>query len=486
MQQLQQQPQSNDQPKETTIFALNNDYYKSLLYLELNHSDLSINELNLKQLINSNESIAKQIQSVYVLNGNKRVLIVCKQDIDLTEAEKSLSTCLDEHKQDNFHLLKCKSIPFCDSNKQPILLVAELNDQQLKAINEDKSTALKAIESKTGLKLKKVKKTFYFNGLLFQFVILNELLNEKATLTQDNQIETKVESNAQTVAERVSQESKQKVLDWHDLYNESVIRGHFMLKPKLIDDADNSDFFYDVFIFEADLTDLNTDGIVNAANPNLHPGYIGDGISRRIREKAGKQMQDACKRIIRQDRNNTLLKDGEVVFTKTYGKLKSKYVLHSVAPIWDKYVTSLCGLSNESSPSVSLSSPSSSSSSSSSNYKQESVESSEKFESLLDQTFFNLFKQAHDPKLQLMSLGIPVASTSLGGAFDIPLELCAHTLYTQLVDFKLTNDLNKNLKTICITSLETDTVRVLCDMFSNYSECYLESRWALPLSPISK
>ena len=33
------------------------------------------------------------------------------------------------------------------------------------------------IESKTGLKLKKQKKTIYFNGLLYQFTLLNELLS---------------------------------------------------------------------------------------------------------------------------------------------------------------------------------------------------------------------------------------------------------------------------------------------------------------------
>ena len=291
-------------------------------------------------------------------------------------------------------------------------------------------------------------------------------------------------------------------LDWYDMYNESIVRGHFMLKPKLVDALDTTDFYYDVYIFEADLTDLNTDGIVNAANPNLHPGYVGDGISRRIREKSGKQMQDACKRIIRQDRNNVLLREGEVVFTKTYGKLKSKYVLHSVTPTWTKFLTSLNSSSSESSPSVSLSSPSSStssasSSSSSSSYtnKQDqnqynhlamNAESCEKFEIALEQSFSNLLRQAHDPKLQLTSLAIPVMSTSMGGAFDIPLELCAHTLYTQLVDFNLTNELNKNLKTICITSLECNTVRALCDIFSNYTECYSESSWAIPVSPISK
>jgi O-acetyl-ADP-ribose deacetylase (regulator of RNase III) len=528
MQQDQQQS-----AKETTIFALNNDYYKSLLYFELETTENCINilnETNLKLVLNANELISNHLQSIYVLHGNKKLLIVCKPDSNPNHVAQSILNIFEENKQENFHLLKRKCIPFyhnssCDElsqqkqySSQPLLLVAEVNDAQLKLINtDDKNTAIKAIESKTGLRLKKSKKTFYFSGLLFQFVILNDFLNEKSamdtssvqitqeplTKSEDEQKNLVSSAGAEEAVEQVKQQEAKTIktdLDWHDLYLESSIRGHFMLKPKPTDNGpDMVDFFYDVFIFEADLTDLNTDGIVNAANPNLHPGYIGDGISRRIREKAGKQMQDACKRIIRQDRNNVLIRDSEVVFTKSYGKLKSKYVLHSVAPTWTKYVASVTtNNSNESSPSVSLSSPSSyssSSSSSSSSYKQQQqqhqdnhqvVESNEKFETLLEQTFVNLFKQAHDSKLQLNSIAIPVMSTSLGGAFDIPLDLCAHILYTQLVDFKLTNDLNKNLKTICITSLETNTVKVLCDIFSNYTECYAKSTWALPLSPFSR
>ena len=65
----------------------------------------------------------------------------------------------------------------------------------------------------------------------------------------------------------------------------------------------------------------------------------------------------------------------------------------------------------------------------------------------------------------------------------MPIELCAHTLYTQLVDFKLNDNLNTSLKTICITSLELDTVKTLCDLFSSYNENYSTTSWAIPSSP---
>jgi hypothetical protein len=95
---------------------------------------------------------------------------------------------------------------------------------------------------------------------------------------------------------------------------------------------------------------------------------------------------------------------------------------------------------------------------------------------------------AHDPKLALNSIAFPMENSSLGGAFDVPLELCAHTLYSQLVDFRLDHDLNNTTKlnTICITSLELSTVNTLCDIFSYYHENYSTSSWAIPLSPMAK
>lgn len=108
----------------------------------------------------------------------------------------------------------------------------------------------------------------------------------------------------------------------------------------------------------------------------------------------------------------------------------------------------------------------------------------EKFEYLMEQTFFKILKQAHDPKLQLTSLAMPISASSLGGAFDLPVELCAHSLYTQLCDYKV--DKSTCLKTICITSLEPETVKTLLELFTNYTENYSESAWAVPLSPMTK
>lgn len=100
--------------------------------------------------------------------------------------------------------------------------------------------------------------------------------------------------------------------------------GHFKIKPKQENDAENNlpDFYYDIYMFTADLTDLNTDGLINASNSSLHPGYVGDGISRRIREKGGKPLQDECKRILKQERTNDALDETDVsknLFVSPFG-----------------------------------------------------------------------------------------------------------------------------------------------------------------------
>lgn len=268
----------------------------------------------------------------------------------------------------------------------------------------------------------------------------------------------------------------------------NIHKGYFRIKPKQENEGENNmpDAYYEIYMFVGDLTDLNTDGLVNAANPNLHPGYIGDGIARRIREKAGKQMQDACKRIIRSERNNEDIHESEVVLTKASGKLKSKYVLHAVAPTWTKHIiNSSVHYSGSLSPTSSLSSMTSSlTSSPTSSTSSASVCIAEKFEYLMDKTFANVLCQAHDPKLQLSSLAFPVSNTSIGGAFDLPVELCAHSLYTQLSDFKVST--STCLKTICITSLEPETIKTMCDIFANYTDNYAESSWAVPLSPVQR
>lgn len=70
-----------------------------------------------------------------------------------------------------------------------------------------------------------------------------------------------------------------------------------------------------------DITDMDTDAIVNAANTALK---LGGGVAGAIRRKGGPKIQEECDKI-----GGT--KVGSAVLT-TGGNLKAKYVIHAVGP----------------------------------------------------------------------------------------------------------------------------------------------------------
>ena len=71
-----------------------------------------------------------------------------------------------------------------------------------------------------------------------------------------------------------------------------------------------------------DITDMDTDAIVNAANATLQ---LGGGVAGAIRKKGGPTIQEECNKI-----RGTHV--GGAVLT-TGGNLKAKYVIHAVGPI---------------------------------------------------------------------------------------------------------------------------------------------------------
>ncbi|WP_343695923.1 O-acetyl-ADP-ribose deacetylase [Flavobacterium sp.] len=81
-------------------------------------------------------------------------------------------------------------------------------------------------------------------------------------------------------------------------------------------------------LLKADITEIQVDAIVNAANTSL---LGGGGVDGAIHRKGGKAILDECIQIRNKQGG---CKTGEAVIT-TSGNLPSKYVIHTVGPVWN-------------------------------------------------------------------------------------------------------------------------------------------------------
>lgn len=138
-------------------------------------------------------------------------------------------------------------------------------------------------------------------------------------------------------------------------------------------------------LLKGDITKLQVDAIVNAANSSL---LGGGGVDGAIHRAAGPELLEECKKIIAQIGS---CPPGNAVITGA-GKLNCKYIIHTVGPIWRG------GFYNES--------------------------------QVLRQAYLNSLKLAKD--YQIKTIAFPNIST---GAYGFPKELASDVAINAVEEF---------------------------------------------------
>ncbi|GAB2957459.1 O-acetyl-ADP-ribose deacetylase [Hymenobacter coalescens] len=85
-----------------------------------------------------------------------------------------------------------------------------------------------------------------------------------------------------------------------------------------------------ILLAQADITTLDTDAIVNAANSSL---LGGGGVDGAIHRAGGPAILEECRRL-RAGHYGKGLPTGEAVMT-TGGRLPARHVIHTVGPVWN-------------------------------------------------------------------------------------------------------------------------------------------------------
>jgi O-acetyl-ADP-ribose deacetylase (regulator of RNase III) len=160
-------------------------------------------------------------------------------------------------------------------------------------------------------------------------------------------------------------------------------------------------------LIKGDITKINADAIVNAANSSL---LGGGGVDGAIHRAGGKQILEECM-VIRNRQGKC--KTGEAVVTSG-GNLSAKYVIHTVGPIWNNDV--------------------------------------EKSSKLLSNCYKNSLKLAES--LNVKTISFPNIST---GVYRFPKELAAKIAVQEVQDFE--SDVIENVIFVCFDDENVEIYR---------------------------
>lgn len=152
-------------------------------------------------------------------------------------------------------------------------------------------------------------------------------------------------------------------------------------------------------LVSGDITKIEADAIVNAANTSL---LGGGGVDGAIHRAGGPEILEACQKI--RNRQGSC-KAGDAVITVA-GKLPSKFVIHAVGPVWNG------GGSNE--------------------------------EALLASAYRKSLELAVDN--HILTIAFPNIST---GIYRFPKQLAAEIAVQTVQDFLETNDSIKHVFFVC-------------------------------------
>ncbi len=152
-------------------------------------------------------------------------------------------------------------------------------------------------------------------------------------------------------------------------------------------------------VIKGDITKIQVDAIVNAANTSL---LGGGGVDGAIHRAGGDAILEDCRKIRSKQGG---CKVGEAVIT-TAGKLPAKFVIHTVGPVWNN------GKNNE--------------------------------ESLLSSAYYNSLQLALENQVQ--TIAFPNIST---GIYKFPKEIAAKIAIQSVRDFLSTTDKMEMVIFVC-------------------------------------